>query len=281
MRRKLIAAMFAAALLLWTGVAAAQDSKVIKDQAEYNAYIAAFNTQDPAQRGAAFEAFLRQYPKSIVADDALEQALVAYQKSNNVAKVEEIAGRILKREPDNVRVLAILTYIKRARATQGDPNALAEMNADAARGLKALSGWKQPAGISDADFANLKNQLAAVFNGAAGFGALQARDFAKARSYYLKSTQLNPNALGDFYQLGVAELQMEPLDANGFWHIARAIALADAQKNPGAREGIEKFGKGKYVQFHGSEEGWDKILAQAAKQATLPANFAKSVKPAS
>jgi hypothetical protein len=122
--------------------------------------------------------------------------------------------------------------------------------------------------------------MAAIFNGAAGFGALQVKDFAKARGYYLKSTQLDPTGVGNFYQLGVAELQMEPLDPNGFWHIARAMALADAQKNPGAREGIEKYGKGKYVRFHGNEEGWDKIVAQAAKQTTLPANFAKSVKAA-
>src|SRR5262245_52869102 len=52
------------------GTGAAQPSntpanqKVIKDPAEYNAYIAALNTQDPAQRAAAMEAFVTKYPQS-------------------------------------------------------------------------------------------------------------------------------------------------------------------------------------------------------------------------
>src|SRR5690348_9022037 len=40
----------------------AAPQKVIKDPAEYNSYITALNTQDPASRGAAMEAFVTQYP---------------------------------------------------------------------------------------------------------------------------------------------------------------------------------------------------------------------------
>src|SRR5437870_12712306 len=38
--------------------------KTIKDPAEYNAYITALNTPDPAQKAAAMEAFITQYPQS-------------------------------------------------------------------------------------------------------------------------------------------------------------------------------------------------------------------------
>ena len=51
--------------------------KVIKDPAEYNAYITALNTTDPAAKAAAMEAFVQQYPNSIVKIDALEQAMAA------------------------------------------------------------------------------------------------------------------------------------------------------------------------------------------------------------
>src|SRR5215472_12544466 len=51
------------------------NQKVIKDQAEYNAYMTALNTTDPAARAAAMEAFLKQYPNSIVKLEALEQAM--------------------------------------------------------------------------------------------------------------------------------------------------------------------------------------------------------------
>ena len=92
--------------------------KVIKDPAEYNAYITALNTTDPAAKGAAMEAFVAQYPNSIVKIDALEQAMGAYQQANNQQKVEQIARQILTIEPNNVRALAIVVFIG-ARPNQG------------------------------------------------------------------------------------------------------------------------------------------------------------------
>jgi hypothetical protein len=88
--------------------------KVIKDQAEYNAYMAALNLptgnpQDAAKKGAAMEAFIAQYPNSVVKTDALDQAMAAYQAAGNQAKVLEIANRILEINPNNVRTLAIVT----------------------------------------------------------------------------------------------------------------------------------------------------------------------------
>ena len=87
--------------------------KVIKDPAEYNAYITALNTTDPAAKAQAMEAFVAQYPNSIVKIEALEQAMGAYQQkaqdlmqkdpsSKDAAlyqqKVEQIARQILQVE---------------------------------------------------------------------------------------------------------------------------------------------------------------------------------------
>lgn len=80
---------------------APSNQKVIKDPAEYNAYITALNLQDSAARAAAMDAFAKQYPQSVVLTDALEQAMTAYQKSGNTEKVEELAKRILQVTPNN------------------------------------------------------------------------------------------------------------------------------------------------------------------------------------
>src|SRR6185312_8995763 len=76
------------------GTQAAQtptSQKVIKDPAEYNAYITALNTTDPAAKAQAMEAFVAQYPNSIVKQEALEQAMGAYQQAQNQPKVEDTA----------------------------------------------------------------------------------------------------------------------------------------------------------------------------------------------
>src|SRR5438045_5039045 len=105
----------------------AGDAKVIKRPAEYNAYIAALNLADPVRKAAAMEAFIIKYPASVVKIDALEQAMAAYQAAGNVTQVEDAANRILMTQPRNVRALAIVTFLRRARATQGDAKALADM----------------------------------------------------------------------------------------------------------------------------------------------------------
>src|SRR5579862_9297723 len=118
--KKLLVAVFVMTVLV---AAAWAEQKTIKDPAEYNAYMAALNTTDPAQKAEAMVAFNEKYPDSVMHIDTMEQAMAAYQQAGNVAKVEEVAQGILKIAPDNVRALAIVTYLQRARATGGDKEA--------------------------------------------------------------------------------------------------------------------------------------------------------------
>src|SRR6185312_10020097 len=171
--------------------------KVIKDPAEYNAYITALNTTDPAAKGAAMEAFVAQYPQSIVKIDALEQAMGAYQQANNQQKVEQIARQILTIEPNNVRALAIVVYIERGQIKDAATGAKAR--ADAERGLQELQNWK-PADVAPADMEKLRNQMTGIFAGTAAFGALQQKDYANAQKFYEEALKVDPNDLGNNYQ---------------------------------------------------------------------------------
>src|SRR3981189_2262076 len=98
---------------------AAPQKKEIKDPAEYNAYVGAVQQQDAAAKISGLEAFLAQYPNSVMKEDALELLMVAYQQANNQAKMMDTAQRILQANPNNLRALALLSYIKRAQAEGG------------------------------------------------------------------------------------------------------------------------------------------------------------------
>jgi len=253
------------------------NQKVIKDQAEYNAYMAALNLpaanpQDAAKKGSAMEAFIAQYPNSVVKTDALDQAMAAYQAAGNQAKVLEIANKILEISPNNVRTLAIVTAMERAGAT---PQNAPKVRADGERGLKALETWTPPEGMKPDEFQTMKNQMTAIFAGAAGFGALQAKDYAAAEGYYQRSIAIDPTNLQDVYQMGVAALESNPIDKKGFWYIAKAYNMAPAQ----AKAQIAAYGKFKYKKYHGSYDGWDQYLASAASQTAPPAEIAISPAP--
>jgi tetratricopeptide (TPR) repeat protein len=254
------------------------DAKVVKDPAEYNDYLSALNIADPAIKAAAMEAFVAKYPASTARADALEQAMAAYQHAGNTAKVEEVANRLLEIKPDNVRALAIVTYLRRGRATQGNPAALAELAEGARRGLDALARWSKPADVSDDAFAAMRKQMTAIFNGALGFATLQAKDYASARRYYQLAFAGDPNNLQDVYQLAIADLQADPMEADGLWYVAKAVALA--KDNEAAQQRIGDYGKARYKKYHGSEDGWQELLAAAAGQSAPPPDFAKRIKPA-
>lgn len=146
-----------------------------------------------------------------------------------------MAERILQIEPDEARALAIDVFIKRSEAGRGNKAASASLGPEAERGIRSVARWQKPSGMGNAEFKNLRLQMTSIFQGAAGFAALQAKDYGTARAHYRKAIRVSPNNLQDVYQLGVTELQMKPLDSAGFWHIARALKLASgntaAQKN--------------------------------------------------
>jgi len=250
-----------------------QPKKEIKDPAEYNAYVGAVQQKDVAAQISGLEAFLAQYPNSVMKEDALETLMVAYQKSNNQAKMMEAAQRILQANPNNLRALALLAYIKRAQAEAGQDaqNNLTQGAQFADRGLQALQTAPKPDGVSDADFTKMKTQMAAIFNGTSGMAALQAKNFPVAQQKLRAAVEADPNDLRNVYPLALADLTGTPPNTvEGLFFIARAANLAAG--SPGQAQ-IESYGKCQYTKYHGSDQGWTDVEAQAKANPLPPAGF--------
>jgi len=247
--------------------------KVIKDPAEYNAYITALNTTDPAAKGAAMEAFVTQYPQSIVKIDALEQAMGAYQQAANQQKVEQIARQILSIEPNNVRALAIVVYLERGQIKDAATGAKAR--ADAERGLQELGNWK-PADVAPADMEKLRNQMTGIFAGTAAFGALQQKDYANAQKFYEEALKVDPNDLGNNYQIAIALLESNPSNPLGFWYGAKALSIAQKQ-NPQAFQAWSPYFLSRYKKYHCNTDDWNQRMATAANETAPPPNFVASI----
>src|SRR5580692_6640957 len=89
-----------------------QQKKEIKDPAEYNAYVGAIQQADAAAKISGLEAFLTQYPNSVMKEDALELLMSAYGQTGNAAKSQETALKVLQANPCNLRGLALLSFTK-------------------------------------------------------------------------------------------------------------------------------------------------------------------------
>jgi hypothetical protein len=253
--------------------------KEIKDPAEYNAYVGAVQQQDVNAKISGLEAFLTQYPNSVMKQDALELLMGSYQQAGNQQKMMDTAQKLLTADPNNVRALALLSYTLRTRAQGGAPTAqqdLVQARQYGEKGLQALPNFNKPEGMSDADFEKLKTQMAGIFNAAIGIAALQNKDYPAATKGLKAAVDQNPTDFSLVYPLALAYLQSTPPDSiNGIWYAARAAVVAPT---PQYQQQIEKYAKNQYTRYHGSEEGWTDVFAQAKASPTPPANFA--IKPA-
>ena len=259
----------------------APQKKEIKDPAEYNAYVGAVQQTDAAAKVSGLEAFLTQYPNSVMKEDALELLMGAYQQTGNAAKTLDTAAKVLSTNPCNIRALALLAYTKQGMAVAGQNAAqnFPDAGQNAEKGLACLQTATKPQGTSDADWEKLKAQTSAIFNGAAGLAGFQAKDYAKAEKYLRAAVEADPANLLNVYDLALAYLAPGPTedDVNGLFFIARASNLAQGA----GRDQIAKFCKSKYNKYHGSEEGWSQLLAQTATTTLPPDGFtiAKYVPP--
>ncbi len=268
--------------------AQAPPAPVIKDPAEYNAYMGAIQQKDPAAQISGLEAYLTQYPSSVMKIAALQTLMQDYQQTNNQAKTIETAQKLVAADPCNVRALALLSYIDRLKAQGGDPNAKQDLT-DAQKygqnGLECLPKFTKPPSTSDADYNKMKGQMDGIFNAAIGIADLTDKDYEAARKTLRAAEDSSPDEQKDFsivYPLALAyagpnppqpTVTADPL--NAIWYAARASVVAP---NPQYQQQIEKYAKSLYMKYHGGDDGWNDVLTQAKASPDPPAGFA--IKPA-
>ncbi|MGB7824101.1 MAG: hypothetical protein WBL22_18050, partial [Candidatus Sulfotelmatobacter sp.] len=187
--------------------AAPAQAPVIKDPAEYNAYVGAIQQKDPAAQISGLEAFMTQYPNSVMKIAALQTLMQDYQQTNNSQKTIDTATKLVAADPNNVRAMALLAYFDRLKAQGGDPNAKQDL-VDAKKygqmGLDALPKFTKPEGTSDADFQKMKDQMTGIFNAAIGISALTDKDYDTARKTLRIAADLNATDFSIVYPLALA-----------------------------------------------------------------------------
>ncbi len=271
-----------------SSAAPASQAPVIKDPAEYNAYVGAIGQKDPAAQISGLEAFLTQYPNSVMKVAALQTLMQDYQQTNNQPKTVDAATKLVAADPTNERAIFLLAYIDRLKAQGGDTNAQQDL-VDAKKygqmGLDGLPKFAKPDGTSDADFQKMKDQMTGVFNAAIGLADLTAKDYDDARKFLRAAVDSNPDSQKDFsivYPLALSyagptppDPKLTPDPINAIWFTGRASVLAP---NPQYQQQFEKYAKNQYDRYHGGDDGWTDVLAQIKANPAPPAGF--TIKPA-
>jgi len=256
--------------------------KAIKDHAEYEAYAAAVKIENPSDRATALEAFAEKYPRSVAVGQALTEALAAWQEAGNTNQVLNAAKLLLVSQPANIRAMAVVVALDRAKAAQSDradAGVLSEICQFSSNGLNELPSWQKPETMTEAQFAALRRGMTAIFNAGAGTCALSKNDLVKARQTLATAAAIDSTDLQSLWQLAIADLESRPVDVNGFWYCARAVAIAKRNQNQTAADTAVDFCNKEYTAYHGAIDGWEPILVAAQSEDSLPEGFAGLITP--
>ncbi len=270
----------APALLAQAPAGAASDQITIKDPAEFNAYQNAITQTDPKAKASASESFLQSYPHSIVKKAVLAGLVDAYATFDQ-AKTVDAATRLLQLDPNALKAMYLIAFIKKqqaAQAAQSNPAQQTQLLDDAAAmATKGLAATK-PADVKDEDFKKQKATTDPFFHSVLAYDDIYSKkDLPGAVSEFRTELQSMPPdatkvapALNDTLVLGQTYTQQTPPDMiNGIWFLARAEDFAPQNFKPV----IDKQAKYWYKRYHGKEDGYDAILAAANTSIFPPPDF--------
>ena len=247
-----------------------------KSRAEYDAFTAMANEKDPNKKVSLAKDFLQKYADSDYKEAAFAAMIQSYAQLNDLAKLMEATQQALQAKPDSLDVITASCYFFPLLYKPDDPAKdahLSAVDANAKKGLELVQKLQKPAGATDEQFNQNVKARRAILNGAVGFVALQKGNFADAVAPLKAAVEDSPNDIYANYRLGTAYLYSKPPDFdNAIWYLARADDLAKAGKGPDAPN-IDKFFTQVYTGRHGSTDGENDVLTQAAASPAPPQGF--------
>lgn len=243
---------------------------------EYDAFQAMATEKDPQKQISLADAFLQKYANTDFKDLVYVTLMGAYQKTGDSAKAIDSAHKALQANPDRLEALSYLCFAFPFVFKSTDANATTELTdtaAEAKHGLEVLAKVQKPATVSQDQFDTYMKGQRANFNNAAGFVALQQKDYADAVTSLRAAIEDDPTNNLTFSLLGQAYYNSNPPDYNNaIWYLARSVALANAAKSPNA-SALQDYYNDVYIKRHGSDAGEKDILTQAASSVNPPAGF--------
>jgi hypothetical protein len=255
----------------------AKPKKVAKDQAEADLINSIGKDTDPAHKLKLLDQWTHDYPETAYAAERTLEYLYTYIALKDCKNQSRVASTILKTEPNNElslrTIIGCIYQIKSPDGSELDTGEKASnylvANADAIY-ADSNNGTKMPA----ASWQSLKPNMVMFAKRTIPFIDIQRKDDAKAEADLTKLLQGDATDAQASYMLAgvlfgqrAAKPEKQP---PAIFEYARTGVYAgpnsvDAKARPAILATAAKY----YNAYHGSNEGWDKVL-ELAKTNALP-----------
>jgi hypothetical protein len=296
-----IAILTAAAMTGAPQAAAPQETqekkgKQVKDQAEYDLSNQAF--KDIAEKNwkallPDLDAWIAKYPESDWKDDRQFYYLQGLFSTQQFDKAEQLGAQLMDKDlvsmfkSNEGNVIAIYYMVTASAAQLTGHNPTPEQLAIGDKAAHKLLDFAPtyfvhanlPAGQTDAQFAETRGQMESVAKGymlqaelQPGIDAAAKHDCPAAEAVWVKALGAHPDNTWISYQLASAyNCEQKPFQALFEYMRAAAVDPTLGKSTDGAK--VSTFVKNAYTKLHGSDEGYDQLLATAKSSPLPPPDF--------
>ena len=260
-----------------SGDAAKGPQKNWKDRAEYDLYAAITQDTNPKTRLEKLEQWASKYPKTDYMTERQTLLVTTHAALNQPKEATQSAKALLETDPNNFTARYYIMYFTQPLYAQTQS---ADALADGERASSAIisSIDTPPANVTAEQWAKLRPDIELLAHVNMGFIAMQRKNWEAAEAEFNKSLQLNPNNGQVDYWLAftiTSQKKVERIPTALFY-----FARAGTYEGPGAavpelRKQALDFAKRQYKTYHGSDEGYDNLLAMVKSSSAPPADGVK------
>jgi tetratricopeptide (TPR) repeat protein len=254
---------------------AAAPQKNWKDRMEYDLFDSISKDTNPKTRLEKLQQWEKQYPMTEFIQQRRSAFLTTYAALNDGKNVFEAAKQILAEDPKDFTAHYYEMLFTLPLYGQNQSPDILDEGEKAAKGiLESLD--TPPPGVGAAQWPTLRPQVELMAHRNLGFIAMQRKNWDSAEAEFQKALMLEPNDAQVDYWMGTVIASGKKLDRlpAAMFYFARAATFtgqgalpADAQKT--AMTYVQK----QYKNFHGSDEGFNDLVAAAKANPTPPAGF--------
>lgn len=258
-----------------TAPAAQAPQKNWKDRAEYDLYDGITKDTNPKTRLDKLQQWEKQYPQTEWLTERRTLLVTTYAALNQPKETTDAAKVLLATDPKNFTALYYVMYFTQVLYSQSKATEALDQGEQAAKTIVANIDTPPP-GVKDEDWAKLRPQIELLAHVNLGFIAMSRQSWDGAETEFGKTLQLSPNnGQVDYWMAFVitSQKKVERIPVAMFYYARAGSYEGQGAADANTRKTALDFVKRQYKTYHGSDEGFDALIAAAKASPTPPADL--------
>jgi tetratricopeptide (TPR) repeat protein len=246
-----------------------------KDRMEYDLFDSITKDTNPKTKLEKLQAWEKQYPMTEWIQARRTLFLTTYAALNDGKNTVDAAKQILADNPKDFTASYYIMLFTQPLYGQSQTPAILDDGEKAAKAILANIDTP-PENVTADQWAKLKPDVEVMAEKNLGFIAMQRKNWDEAEADLQKSLTMTPNDATVDYQMGTviaSEKKLDKLPIAMFYFARAATYQGPGALTPEGQKAALTYVQKQYKNFHGSDEGFNDLVAAAKANPTPPAGF--------